>query len=222
MRAIADYERSKHTNGIDSRLLSLPAELRAQIFTYVLKDVRCRRPIMMWDEVSTGLRDHKRSVEIAILLTCRTTYDDCVSLLYDETAVDITVRDDVIDDRFPQSRILLGAIEECSILTRLRHIELEITNDGSDCNATARATDRLQRLTTVFKKVGKLKTIDLVFFDRRPRDGLPDLEKEETADPILEASMDLVSEKFIGVTRNPAARRGNGEHHVGSVKETDL
>lgn len=191
-----------------SRLLSLPAELRAHIFSYVFQDVRCRRPIIIWDVVCTSAADWKTSIATALLLTCRTTYDDCIGLLYDATPVDMTIRGDELDEGFSRFHCDLGTIEICGLLPKLRHIELEITYDPSDGDDVERTISRVRKLAQAFESEGKLKTLDLIFFDKGKRSrwqgiGHP---KQRDADSIVEAAMGLRCEKVVGVSRNLAAR----------------
>ena len=112
---------------VDNDLLTLPAEIRANIFSYVLlKDVRCRRPLIVWEEVCTSVPDRKPVIAIAILLTCRTTYEDSAPILYNNCAVEMSIRSDSFDRSFPRFQTSLGFIEDCVLLSRLRHIELEV------------------------------------------------------------------------------------------------
>lgn len=189
-----------------SRLLSLPAELRTEIFALALADVRCRRPLVVWDDVCTGISGRTQPVSTAILQACRTTYDDCVSILYDCTTIEITIRSDSQDQSFPRFQICLGAIENCPLLPRLRHVELEVAYTCHE-KTIARASYRIRRLADTCKN---LKTIDLIFFDQSRVSPNAPIEQTTAADRIVEASRSLECERFVGISRNLAARRNMG------------
>ena len=200
----------REANHDQNGLLSLPPEIRAQIFGYVLEAVRCRRPLIAWDDICTGIATHKSSTSIAILLTCRTAYEDAMPILYDLCTVEITVRSDLHDESFPRFQISLGPISSCPILSRVRNIELEISYDARNNEAVARAARRVQELAAVFKETKQLKTLDLILFDqgRITSAGFPN---QAACDPILIACMELECERFLRVSRNLSAKRKMSE-----------
>ena len=187
-------------------LLSLPAEIRSHIFSCVLDGVRCRRPIIVWDEVCTSISGRNAVTSIAILLACRTTYEDCISILYNETIVEMSIRSDCFDQSFPRFQSSLGTIEDCALLSRLRHIEMEISYNASDMRALRRLASRIGKLANVFKEIRKLKTVDLVFFDQGLRPRNVSMDGRRDADLLLEVAMELECESFIGISRNIAAK----------------
>ena len=148
----------------------------------------------------------------AILLACRTTYQDSVSILYKGTVVEVSVRSDCFDKSFPRFQVSLGAIDDCSILTRLRHIELEISYDANNVQGLQRLTARILKLAAVFKEMKKLKTIDLIFFDQgtSSRDSMSDRRIMNT-ESMLDAATQLPCKKMTGVSRNMAAKRSMSE-----------
>lgn len=197
-----------------SRLLSLPAEIRAQIFAFVLGDVYCQRPLVVWDGVCVGTSGQKHPTATAILHVCRTTYEDSISILYDHTIVDVCIRADTLDDSFPRFQNSLGSIEECSLLAKLRHIQLEI---AYRCNlgTIARVRDRISRLADA---CGRLKTIDLVFFDQSPTSRARTARQSWYADVIVKAAMSLTCEKFVDIKRNLSAKKGMNPVHWRALK----
>lgn len=190
--------------GSGSRLLSLPAELRVAIFTFLLGDVRCRRPLVVWDGVCVGTSGSTHPVETAILQACRTTYNDATPILYEQTAVDISIRADTLDDSFPRFQTCLGPITDCPLLQKLRHIRLEIAY-RCDLGTIARVRDRVYQLANA---CNKLKTIDLVFFDQSAASFVRSTKPSNYADVIVKASMNLKCHKFVDIRRNLAAKKG--------------
>jgi len=204
-----------------SRLLSLPAELRAHIFSYIFQDpdFRCKRPLIIWDQVCASVVDWKTPIATAILSTCQTTYHDCISLLYDTNIVTLSLRSDELGDGFLRFHGSCGLIEDCQILRRLRHIELEISYDASDELAVNRTIARVNKLAVVLNDGGKLKTLNLVFFDEggRNRWQWTGNMKQWNVDILLDAALNFKCGKVIGVSRNRDSRQ-----HMSSETWTKL
>ena len=187
-------------------LLSLPAEIRAEIFTHVLKGTRCRKPVMLWDDVCITSPPQGPAIATAILQACWTAYEDCISILHGSTKIELSVRHDL--NGLGISQCSLGSIESCTLLPKLHHVDLEISFRGlpADCERQERTVDRLQRLAAVLSRSEKLRTIDLVFFDQGGVVGPQALSTEE-ADAVLDAAMQLPGEKIVAISRNPVASK---------------
>ncbi|KAL1603740.1 hypothetical protein SLS60_005330 [Paraconiothyrium brasiliense] len=108
----------------------------------------------------------------------RVTYDDCLPILHDLATVDISIRSEAQGESFLRPEITLGAIEDCPLLLRLRHIELEVACK-CDQKRIGHASERIGKLAHAWEI---LKTIDLVFFDECTGSST------DPKDPVLEAS----------------------------------
>ena len=186
-------------------LLSLPPELRAIIFSSVLETIRCKYPILVWDHISIASTAGSSSPGVGILLACRTTYQDCIAILYDNAVLHMSVRGDTMG-LTPWLGTSLGRIENCNLLERLRHVQLEISYKASKSESVKRVADRISKLSKAFKKSNKLKSVELIFFDEgsRWREGM--MRFTSTADSILKAVLMLECEEVVAVSRNAAAR----------------
>lgn len=192
----------------DGPLLSLPLELRTMIFRDVISDITCQRPVIIWDDVCTSISGKPRPIQTAILQTCRTTYNDCVSILY-EVNVSISISSDIQDDSFPRFQNCLGSLGDCAWLSRLRHIELEIRYSCRFPEEIARMSDRVQKFALA---CSGLQTMDLTFVDvtARKKVSIPKSWAKGVADPILEACCELRCERVVAIHRNFAAREDMG------------
>ncbi|KAI7208514.1 hypothetical protein KC343_g10294 [Hortaea werneckii] len=204
-------------------LLSLPPELRIQIFGYVLRSVSSRRPFLALDglfaECSTTTRPLKRT---AILSVCRTTFNDSIDMLYDLAAVEISIGSSrQFQEGSPASLDRLGALEDSQLLRNLRHLELEVMYDGSRLAAIERVASRIRRLAAVLNEAQKLKTLTVSFFDcgrHVSHDVMAGRQHDEpVADKILDAAMLIQCKRLLGVDRNMASR-----DHMGNEKWTEL
>lgn len=185
-------------------LLSLPAELRAMIFSFVLEHVYCRYAVLVWDHISIAKTAGKSTKGVGILLACRTTYQDCIDLIYENAVVHMSVRGDTQGHK-PQFTTSLGPIKQCALLAQLKHIQLEISYRASRSGSVKIVVERIQRLARAFQKASNLKTVDLVFFDEGSRYREDVWRTRDTADPILEAAMQLKCEQVVAVSRNETA-----------------
>ncbi|KAI7159324.1 hypothetical protein KC349_g4212 [Hortaea werneckii] len=206
-------ERSK------SFLLSLPPELRIQIFSYVLSSVSSRRPFLALDEVfsecatTTTTRPLKQT---AILSVCRTTFNDSIDMLYDLAAVEISIGSSrQFQEGSPASLDRLGALEDSQVLRNLRHLELEVMYDGSRMAAIERVASRIRRLAAVLNETQKLKTLAISFFDSGRHLSYDTMagrrHDEPAADKILDAAMLIQCKRLLGVDRNLASRDRMGK-----------
>lgn len=185
-----------------SALLELPAELRVQIFEYVLQGARCQRPLFILESVYVQSDARSPPKNTAILLACRATYKECLPLLYDQATVEMSLRDEQDANDVRASVIDLGTIEDCSLLSRLRHIELEIPFNAFDDASVARAATRMHRLSDVVNQYGSVKTHSLTFLQSGGHfrdDGSP-------CDALVEQAVKIRRIKLLEVSRNMAAR----------------
>ncbi|KAI6908324.1 hypothetical protein KC318_g4755 [Hortaea werneckii] len=198
-------------------LLSLPPELRIQIFSYVLSSVSSRRPFLALDEIfaecSTTTRPSKQT---AILSVCRTTFNDTIDMLYDLAAVEISIGSSrQFQEGSPASLDSLGALEDSQVLRNLRHLELEVMYDGSRIAAIERVTSRIRRLAAVLNETQKLKTLAISFFDSGRHLSYGAIagrqHDEPAADKILDAAMSIQCKRLLGVDRNLASRDRMGK-----------
>ncbi|GAB1735016.1 hypothetical protein NU219Hw_g87t1 [Hortaea werneckii] len=200
-------------------LLSLPPELRIQIFSYVLRSVSSRRPFLALDEVfaerssSTTTRPLKRT---AILSVCRATFNDSIDMLYDIAAVEISIGSSrQFQGGSPASLDSLGALEDSQLLRNLRHLELEVMYDGSRLAAIERVASRIRRLAAVLNETQKLKTLAISFFDSGRHLSYGAIagrqHDEPPADKILDAAMLIQCKRLLGVDRNMASRDRMGK-----------
>lgn len=189
-------------------LLSLPLELRIQIFRDVLSDIVCQRPVVIWDDVCTSISGKPHPIQTAILQTCRTTYNECVSILYD-VSVSINISSDVQDDSFQRFQYGLGSLDNCSWLSRLRHIELEIKYSCRFPEEIARLSDRVQKFAVA---CSGLQSMDLTFVDvnARKKVSIPKSWAKGVADPILDACGELRCVHVTAIHCNFAARENMG------------
>ncbi|KAI6908592.1 hypothetical protein KC318_g4348 [Hortaea werneckii] len=198
-------------------LLSLPPELRIQIFSYVLSSVSSRQPFLALDEIFAECFTITRPLkQTAILSVCRTTFNDTIDMLYDLAAVEISIGSSrQFQEGSPASLDSLGALEDSQVLRNLRHLELEVMYDGSRMAAIERVASRIRRLAAVLNETQKLKTLAISFFDsgrhlssdatmRRQHD-------EPPADKILDAAMLIQCKRLLGVDRNLASRDRMGK-----------
>ena len=185
-------------------LLSLPAELRAIIFSYALERVHCKYPVLIWDRISIANTAGKSSKGIGILLACWTTYQDCIDLIYDHAVIHMSVRGDTAG-KAPEYGLSLGKFKQCSLLSRMRHIQLEISYKVISKSSIPVVVSRVKRLTKAFNKYNNLKTVDLVFFDEGSRWREDMWRAGNAADPIIDAVIGLQCEEFVAVSRNDAA-----------------
>lgn len=185
-------------------LLSLPPELRAIIFSSVLETVHCKYPILVWDHISIASTAGSLSSGVGILLACRTTYQDCIAILYDNAVLHMSVRGDTTGFT-PWLGTSLGCIEDCALLERLRNVQLEMSYKASKSESVKRVADRISKLSKAFNKSNNLKSIELIFFDDGSRWREDTLRLTSTADPILKAVMKLECEEVVAVSRNAAA-----------------
>ena len=188
-----------------SSLLSLPKELRDIIFSDVLETVHCKYPILVWDHISIANTAGSSSKGVGILLACRTTYSDCIDLIYDNAVAHMSVRGDT-QGLTPSSSSSLGPIQTCSLLPRLKHIQLEISYRASQSESVKRVADRVTKLSKTFKKHGNVKTVDLIFFDEGSRHRTELYRIRNTADPIVDAAMRLECQNLVAVSRNWSAK----------------
>lgn len=193
-------------------LLSLPPELRIQIFSYILRNVSSRRPFLALDEIfaecSTTTRPLKQT---AILSVCRTTFNDSVDMLYDLAAVEISIGSSrQFQNGAPASIDSLGTLEDSQLLRNLRHLELEVMYDGSRMAAIERVASRIRRLAAVLNETQKLKTLAISFFDSGRHLSYGAMaarqDDEPAADKILDAAMLIQCKRLLGVDRNLASR----------------
>ncbi|KAF2479101.1 hypothetical protein BDY17DRAFT_304984, partial [Neohortaea acidophila] len=191
-----------------SPLLSLPLELRTQIFRDVLSNIVCQRPVIIWDDVFTSISGKPRPIQTAILQTCRTTYIECVPILYD-VRLSVIIRSDIQDDSFPRFQNCLGSLNDCAWLSRLRHIELEIKYSCRFPEEIARISDRVHKFAVACLR---LQTMDLTFVDvtARRKASVTKSWAKGVADPIVEACYELECERVVAVHRNFAAQRDMG------------
>jgi hypothetical protein len=187
-----------------SCLLSLPAELRAIIFSSVLEAVHCKYPILVWDHISIASTAGSSSPGVGILLTCRTTYQDCIALLYDNAVLHMSVRGDTMGST-PWLGTSLGRIENCALLERLRHVQLEISYKASKSDSINRVAQRISKLSKAFKKSSNLKSIELIFFDEGSRWREDMWRVGSAADPIINAVLKVECDEVIAVSRNASA-----------------
>ncbi|KAI7158941.1 hypothetical protein KC316_g13740 [Hortaea werneckii] len=204
-------ERSK------SFLLSLPPELRIQIFSHVLSSASSRRPFLALDEIlaerSTTTRPLKQT---AILSVCRTTFNDSIDMLYDLAAVEISIGSSrQFQEGSPTSLDSLGALQDSQLLRNLRHLELEVMYDGSRLAAIERVASRIRRLAAVLNETQKLKTLAISIFDSGRHlsyDTMAGRQHDEpAADKILDAAMLIRCKRLLGVDRNLASRDRMGK-----------
>ena len=188
----------------ETGLLSLPAELRAIIFSSVLETVHCKYPILVWDHISIASTAGSSSPGVGILLACRTTYQDCVALLYDNAVLHMSIRGDTMGTA-PCLGTSLGRIEHCTLLEKLRHVQLEISYKASKSDSVKRVADRISKLSKVFKKSNNLQSIELIFFDEGSRWREDMWRVGSAADPIINAVMKLKCEEVVAVSRNQSA-----------------
>lgn len=188
-----------------SGLLALPAELRIQIFTTALENVHCKYPVLIWDHVSIGSTAGKPWSGVGILLACRTTYEDCLPIIYSSTVLHMSVRGDT-KGQGPTRGLSLRSILDYQFLERLQHIQLEISYKGSDAESINRVVRRLKKLSEAFKRAGNLKTVDLVFFDDGSR-WVYDRDGTSTcrADGIVNVARDIEGQELVRVSRNEPA-----------------
>ncbi|KAI6829153.1 hypothetical protein KC332_g2944 [Hortaea werneckii] len=200
-------------------LLSLPPELRIQIFGYVLRSVSSRRPFLALDdlfaECSTTARPLKQT---AVLSVCRTTFNDSIDMLYDLAAVEISIGSSrQLHESSPASLDSLDALEDSQLLRNLRHLELEIMYDGSRLAAIERVASRIRRLAAVLNEAQKLKTLTVSFFDcgrhlHLSYDSTVGRQHDEpAADKILDAAMSIQCKRLLGVDRNMTSRDRMGK-----------
>jgi hypothetical protein len=194
-----------HHEPAQSRLLSLPAELRAIIFSYALEHVCCKYPVLVWDHISIASTVGKFNKGVGILLACRTTYQDCIDLIYENAVIHMSLRGDSVG-KAPEHGVSLGTYGKCSLLSRMKHIQLEISYKATSKLSIPAAVNRVRRLAKAFNKYDNLKTVDLVFFDEGSRWREDVGRTGNAADPILDAVFDLECEKVVAVSRNDAAR----------------
>jgi hypothetical protein len=188
-----------------SGLLSLPKELRDIIFSDVLGTVHCKYPILVWDHISIANTAGSSSKGVGILLACRTTYNDCIALIYDNAVAHMSVRGDT-QGLTPLSSSSLGPIQKCSLLPRLKHIQLEISYRASQSESVKRVVDRVTKLSKTFKKSANLKTVELIFFDEGSRHRTELYRTGSLADPIVDAVIKLDCQDLVAVSRNSAAK----------------
>lgn len=184
-------------------LLALPTELRIHIFGYVLQDMRCRRPLLIWDDI-WAIHALTPTTSTAILSVCHTTCHDCIGLLYDTTPIEIILRKPELNAKFLRHHYILEAMEGSSLLHRLRHMELEVMYDVGDVEAARETTSRIYKFAHILRDIGKLKTLDLVFFAQRKSISASD---HQPANQILEAVMFIQSQELLNVSRNLTASR---------------
>ncbi|KAI6839492.1 hypothetical protein KC332_g2790 [Hortaea werneckii] len=198
-------------------LLSLPPELRIQIFSYVLHDVSSRRPLLalgeLFAECSTATRPLKQA---SILSVCRTTFNDSIDMLYDLSAVEISIGSSrQLQEGTPASLDSLGALEDSQVLRNLRHLELEVMYDGSRMAAIERVASRIRRLAAILNEAQKLKTLVISFFDcgrHLSHDVMMRGQHDEpAANKILNATMLIHCKHLLGVDRNLASRDRMGK-----------
>lgn len=96
----------------------------------------------------------------------------------------------------------LGTIENCKILPRLRHIELEITFDAHDEASVSRTKTRLHKFSNVLNTHGKLKTLNLTFL----QSGKHYRGDEFPGDVLVDQAMAMKRDQVFEVSRNIAAR----------------
>lgn len=198
-----------------SALLELPAELRVYIFEYILEGCRSQRPLFVLDSVYVQSAARTPSRTTAILLACRSAYKECLPILYDHTAVELSVRDEDNTDHVQAAVINLGTIKDCRLLSRLRHVELEITFNTFDDASISRAADRIRRLSNIFNRHGKIKTLSLTFRQsgghyrdyRTPCDVLVEQAMRIGCDKLIEVSCNMASRYAISTSKWAALRR---------------
>lgn len=212
----SDTDADESTKHLDSasRLLLLPAELRAQIFAFVFENVRCARPLVVWDGVCVGTSGLKYPTATALLHVCRTIYSEAISILYDHTTIDVCIRADNLNESFPRFQNRLGSIEDCPLLTKLRHVRLQVIY-RRDLGTIARVRDRIERLADA---CSRLKTIDLAFFNQSPRAASRTGFQAPYADMIVKAAMKLKCEKFVDIGRNAMAKPSMDPVHWRALK----
>ncbi|KAI7222375.1 hypothetical protein KC333_g1198 [Hortaea werneckii] len=198
-------------------LLSLPPELRIQIFSYVLSSVSSRRPFLALDEIFAECSTTPRPLkQTAILSVCRTTFNDSIDMLYDLAAVEISIGSSrQFQAGSPASLHSLGWLEDSQVLRNLRHLELEVMYDGSRMAAIERVASRIRRLAAVLNETQKLKTLAISFFDSGRHlsyDAMAGRQHNEpAADKILDAAMLIQCKRLLGVDRNLASRDRMGK-----------
>lgn len=149
----------------------------------------------------------------AILLTSRLIYKECIPILYSHTTVEIALRCEE-DSKVPRGCMNdLGLIENCKLMSRLRHIELEISFNAYNYVWISRAAKRVRKLASELNVHGKLKTLDLVFFQV----GRHYLDEGTPGDELVKEANTLTCEKLLGVSRNIAAT-----HAISSSKWAGL
>ena len=188
----------------ESALISLPKELRDIIFSFALENVHCKYPILVWDHISIANTAGSSSKGVGILLACRTTYNDCIDLIYDNAVAHMSVRGDTQGLK-PPSSSSLGPIQRCALLSRLKHIQLEISYRAS-YDSIKRVVDRVTKLSMMLNNSANLKTIELIFFDEGSRFRNESSRTRNKADPIVEATMKLECQDLVAVSRNWAAK----------------
>ncbi|KAF2161767.1 hypothetical protein M409DRAFT_58843 [Zasmidium cellare ATCC 36951] len=185
-----------------SALLDLPAELRVHIFEYVFEETHCQKPLFVLDEIYVQSSGEGSLTATAILLTCRLIYKECLPLLYQNTAVELSLRCEENTNESLTTLIDLGTIEDCGILPRLRHIELEVTFDAHDEASISRTKARLQNFSKVLNTHGKLKTLNLTFL----QSGKHYRGDEFSGDVLVDQAMAMKRDQVFEVSRNIAAR----------------
>lgn len=186
-------------------LLELPAELRMEIFSYIYhRRVGCAHQLLVWRLV--WIERYPASycpTVLALLLTSKQLYSECLPLLYDNAVVDVSLRHDEPPPNIVRRHTNLGHIGSCETWTRLKHVRLSIAYHAGRYTTMRMATCRLNRLAYIFKHGTGLKTLSMELHDMNTTSMLWD---RSAADAVVEAAMDLRAEKIVNVDRNESAK----------------
>lgn len=171
--------------------------------------MRCnRRPPLTWDDV-WAIHAITSAMRTAILSVRPTTYHACIRLLYDTSPVEIILRKPELDQQFFCHHYILEAMDRSSFLARLRHLELKIIYDAGNAEVTRDTNSRIQKVAHITRHVGKLKTLDLMFFGQTKV--LP-ASHDLSPGQILKATMSILFQGLLSVLRNWTASRYKSEH----------
>lgn len=185
-----------------SALLQLPAELRIQIFEYIFETIQCQRLLFVLDSVYVQSDAGSTPKNTAILHACRSTYKECLPILYNHTTVELSVRDEQNTNDVRASMISLGTIKDCGLFSRLRHVEVEINFNAFDDLSVLRAAFRVLELSEALNKHGKVKTLSLTFLQL----GSHGHDHRTRCDAVVEQAVRIKCEKLLEVSRNMGAR----------------
>ena len=186
-------------------LLSLPAELRLLIIGFALMDYRRTQyiPYIVYDSVYEDKRRRCRD-KTAVLLTCKTIFEDCMQSLFGAKKIVIGLYDGEPTSDIRMHSNDIGTVQAWLSLRHFRHVEVLVVFNALDSLSFRHARDRIQLLFNTLNQSQQLISVQLGFIER-----LVDASEEnhswranKIADSLLDLQPVLDCDQLTGVWTN--------------------